>query len=95
MVLTVARTGFENFLYDTAASKLGGNTATITNRCISLIKFLASKKTRTDTQVKFNKVVARPSPLYGSEIWGTMKRDMTRLEAEEMRFLRSVRDTQD
>ena len=40
--------------------------------------------------MKVYKVVARPSLLYGSEIWVTMKRDMTRLEAAEMRFLRSV-----
>ena len=40
--------------------------------------------------MKFYKVAARPSPLYGSETWVTMKRDMTRLEAAEMRFLRSV-----
>ena len=49
------------------------------------------KKTRTDTQMKFYKVVARPSLLYGSETWVTMKRDMTRLEAAEMRFPRSVK----
>jgi len=48
------------------------------------------KKTHTDTQTKFYKVVARPSLLYGSETWVTMKRDMTGLEAAEMRFLRSV-----
>ena len=48
------------------------------------------KKRRTDTQMKFYKVVARPSLLYGSETWVTTKRDMTRLEAAEMRFLRSV-----
>jgi len=48
------------------------------------------KKTRTDTQMKFYKVVARPSLLYGSETWVTTKRDMTHLEAAEMRFLRSV-----
>jgi len=48
------------------------------------------KKTRTDTQIKFYKVVTRPSLLYGSETWVTTKRDMTRLEAAEMRFLRSV-----
>jgi len=48
------------------------------------------KKTRTDTQMKFYKVVARPSLLYGSETCVTTKRDMTRLEAAEMRFLRSV-----
>jgi len=48
------------------------------------------KKIRTDTQMKFYKVVARPSLLYGSETWVTTKRDMTGLEAAEMRFLRSV-----
>jgi len=40
--------------------------------------------------MKFCKVVARPSLLYGSETWVTTKRDMTGLEAAEMRFLRSV-----
>ena len=48
------------------------------------------KKTGTETQMKFYKVVARPSPLYGSERWVTTQRDMTFLEAAEMRFLRSV-----
>jgi len=32
------------------------------------------KKTRTVTQMKFYKVVARPSLLYGSETWVTTKR---------------------
>jgi hypothetical protein len=41
--------------------------------------------------MKFYKVVARPTLLYGSETWITTKRDMTRLEAAEMRFLRSVK----
>ena len=49
------------------------------------------KKTRTDTQVTFYKVVARPTLICGSEAWVTTKRDMTRLEAAEMRFLRSVK----
>ena len=40
--------------------------------------------------MKFYKVVARPSLLYGSETWVTTKRDTTGLEAAEMRFLRSV-----
>ena len=48
------------------------------------------KKTRTETQMKFYKVVARPSLLYGSETWINMQIEMTRLEAAEMRFLRSV-----
>ena len=41
--------------------------------------------------MKFYKVVARPTLLYGSETWVTMTRGMTCLEAEEMRFLRSVK----
>jgi len=49
------------------------------------------KKTRTDKQMKFYKVVARPILLYGSETWVTTTRDMTRLEAAEMRFLRNVK----
>jgi len=48
------------------------------------------KKTRTDTQMKIYKVVARPSLLYGSETWVNTKRDMTGLEAAEMRLVRSV-----
>jgi len=48
------------------------------------------KKTRTDTKMKFYKVVARPSLLCGSETSVTTKRDMTGLEAAEKRFLRSV-----
>ena len=42
--------------------------------------------------MKFYKVVARPTLLYGSETWVNTKRDLTRLEAAaEMRFLRSVK----
>jgi len=40
--------------------------------------------------MKIFKFVARPSVLYGSETWVTTKRDMTGLEAAEMRFVRSV-----
>jgi len=40
--------------------------------------------------MKFYKVVARPSLLYGSETWVTTKRDITRIEAAEMRSVRSV-----
>ena len=50
------------------------------------------KKTHTDTQMKIYKAAARPAPLYGSKTWVTMTRDMTRLEAAEMRFLRSVKE---
>jgi hypothetical protein len=44
------------------------------------------EKTGTDTQMKFYK----PPLLYGSEKWVTTKRDMTCLEAAEMRFRRSA-----
>jgi len=48
-------------------------------------------KTRTDTQTKFCKFVARLTLLYGSETWVTTTLYMTRLEAAEMRFLNSVK----
>jgi len=47
------------------------------------------KKTCTDTQMKFYKDIARPALFYFSETWVTTKRDMTRLETAELRFLRS------
>jgi hypothetical protein len=59
------------------------------NICGTIRKHL--KETSTDTQMKFYKVVARPTLLYGSETWVTTERDMTSLEAREMRFLRSVK----
>jgi len=40
--------------------------------------------------MKFYKVVAASALLDGSETWVTTTRDMTRLEAAEMRFLRSI-----
>ena len=57
--------------------------------CGSIRKYL--KKTRTDIQIKFYKLVARPSLLYGNETWVTTTRYSTRLEVAEMRFLRSVK----
>ena len=41
--------------------------------------------------MKCYKVVAESTLLYGSETWVTTTRDMTRLEAAEMRFLRSFK----
>jgi hypothetical protein len=63
------------------------------NRCQSICGTIRNhfKKTRTDTQIKFYKVVTRPKVLYGSETWVNTERDMTRLEAAEMRFKRSVK----
>jgi len=53
--------------------------------------YLHLKKTHTNTQMKFYKVVVSPTLLYGSETWVTTKRDMACLEAAEMRLLRSVK----
>ena len=41
--------------------------------------------------MQFYNVVARPTVLHGSETWVTAKRDVIRLEAAEMGFLRSVK----
>ena len=41
--------------------------------------------------MKFYKIVAGLTLLYGSETWVTTTRDMTRPEAAEMHSLRSVR----
>ena len=61
--------------------------------CIHLMHFVLENTYRkpADTQMKFYKVVARPTLLYGSETWVSTKRDMARLEAAEMHFLRSVK----
>ena len=55
----------------------------------TIIKHL--KNTRTDIQMKFYKVIAKTTLLNSSETWVNMTRDMTRLEAAEMRFLRSFK----
>jgi hypothetical protein len=49
------------------------------------------KKSCTDTHMKFYKVVARTTLLYGGEIWVTTKRDTNCPEAAETHFLRSVK----
>ena len=41
--------------------------------------------------MKFYKIKARSTLIYGSETWIRTTRDMTRLEAAEMRSLRSVK----
>jgi hypothetical protein len=48
-------------------------------------------KTRKATQLKFYKVMATPTLLYGSETWILNARDKSRIQASEMRFLRSVK----
>jgi hypothetical protein len=66
---------------------------TRTGSCaVKISKFVFSfVRTGTDNQMKFYNVVSRPTVLYGSETWLTTKRDMTGLEAAEMRLKRSVK----
>ena len=47
-------------------------------------------KTQLSTQIKFYKVVAVPVQMYGSENWTLNRSDKRKLEAAEMRFLRST-----
>jgi hypothetical protein len=55
------------------------------------IRRTLKEKTRKDTQIKFCQVMAVPTLLYGSECWTMRKRDTQKLQAAEMRLLRSVK----
>jgi hypothetical protein len=57
--------------------------------CGNIRKYL--KKTRQETQMKFYKVIARPTLLNGGETRITTKRDVNCLEAAETHFLRSLK----
>lgn len=48
-------------------------------------------KTRKDTQLKFYKTIAVPTLTYGSEIWTTTRKQESRIQAQEMKFLRRVK----
>jgi hypothetical protein len=54
------------------------------------IKRALAGKVRKETLLRFYKIMAIPTLLYGSECWTLTKRQKSTLEAEEMRFLRSV-----
>jgi hypothetical protein len=54
------------------------------------IKRTLARKVRKETLFRFYKIMAIPTLLYGSEYWTLTKRQKSRLEAAEMRFLRSV-----
>jgi hypothetical protein len=47
-----------------------------------------NKKT---TQIKFYKVIALPVLRYGSEAWTIKTKDMSKIQATEMRYPRSVK----
>jgi hypothetical protein len=49
------------------------------------------KKTRKGTQLKFYKPMAVPVLMYGSEVWTIKKKDISRIQSAEMKFLRPVK----
>jgi hypothetical protein len=55
------------------------------------IRRTLQRKARNETQIKFYKVMAVPTILYGSEVWVTKERQLSRVQAAEMRYLRSVK----
>jgi hypothetical protein len=54
------------------------------------IKRTLRNKTRKDTILKFYKVMAVPTLVYGSENWAVNRADIRTAEAAEMKFLRYV-----
>jgi hypothetical protein len=54
------------------------------------IKRTSARKVRKETLLRFYKIMAIPTSLYGSECWTLTKSQKSRLETAEMHFLRSV-----
>jgi hypothetical protein len=54
------------------------------------IKRTLKNKTRTETQIKSHKVMAISVGLYGTDNWVLTEKDKNRIQAAEMRFLRST-----
>ena len=48
------------------------------------------EKTQSATQIKFYKVKSVPFLMYGSENWSLSRSDKRKIEAAEIRFLRSL-----
>jgi hypothetical protein len=49
------------------------------------------KKTRKGTELTFYKTIAVPVLMYGSEAWTIKKKDISRIQSAEIKFLRSVK----
>lgn len=67
-----------------------GNKVESFSKICGTIKRTLKNKVRKDTMIKFYKTMAVPAALYSSETWTMTSRDKSRLQAAEMRFLRSV-----
>lgn len=64
-----------------------------TNRFQTLcgtIKRALKNKTTTKTQLKFYKLMATPTLLYGSETWIPKNQDLNRIQTAKIKFLRAV-----
>jgi len=48
-------------------------------------------KTRNDIKIKFYEVMAAPTLSCGSENWVTKQKDISKIQADEMKFLRKVK----
>jgi hypothetical protein len=51
-----------------------------------------SKDTEKETLLMFYKVTAVPVLMYGSESWIPKKRELSKIQVSEMRFLRYIKD---
>lgn len=51
----------------------------------------ARKQSQEEVQIKFYKVMAIPMLLYGNETWTMNKKDATKIQSAEVKFLRSVK----
>jgi hypothetical protein len=60
------------------------------NICGTIRRYLKGK-TRMDTQLKLYKTTTVPVLMYGREAWTIKKKDISRIQSAEMKFLRSVK----
>jgi hypothetical protein len=49
------------------------------------------EENQKETDLKFYKIMAVPFLLYGSETWTPRKSDWNRIQAEELKYLRTVK----
>jgi hypothetical protein len=58
--------------------------------CVEQLNVQLLHETRLEIVLKFNKILAGPSLLYGNECWTLTKKEVQQTEAIEMRSLRPV-----
>ncbi|PSN54630.1 hypothetical protein C0J52_10839 [Blattella germanica] len=77
-------------MQNNAFNCLGCNLSSKNSQIIGTIKSTLFKKVRSETILKFYKVMAIPILLYGSEIWTLTSNQLRRIEAAEMKLLRPL-----